>query len=180
MGYEPAGLKRIVLLDDPTGGTIVTGGVIRPATPGEGFGIGALADALSRYAQVPAEVSANIPQGIEPGTAVIVPAPQLDRLLADLGQHGETALIAVVDVDRKSILNALAAEGVGAVVEHHQYWAWRTNERADASIFADVSVVPRLRRAVTVSPIGNGPFARIRINGGDLPGLLGDYLAAVV
>lgn len=180
MKYQSTGLRSIILLDDPTGTTVTSNGQTRPAKSGEWYAFEALAAALARNTGVPALVTATLPDTLEPGAALIVPASQLESLLTLLAVRDTVVFTAVIDVVRKVIPQLLTLRGVVAVVEHHQYWAWKTGERADASIFGDLSVVSRLHREVTVTPIGDGHFGRIRIRGEDLPGLLGDYLAAIM
>jgi hypothetical protein len=41
-------------------------------------------------------------------------------------------------------------------------------------------VAPLLGRDIVLTPLAGGRFGRIRIDGGDLPGLLGDYLSVQI
>lgn len=180
MEYQRNDLRAIVLLDDPTGTTVISDGETRPAKPGEFYSFEALGEALARSTGAVTEVRATLPEILEPGTVLIVPARQLEKWLTDLAVRDSSSMIVMVDAERQSIAQSLTVSGVVAAVERHQYWAWQTGERADASIFGDLRSVSRLHRNVTVTPIDNGPFGRIRIDGEDLPGLLGDYLAAML
>ena len=159
----------IVLLDDPSGTTVSTSEGSRDALPGEAHHFTALAEALSRHTHLPVEVRAP-GAALDPGTAVVVHVSQLDRLA------GSPARVAVVDVPRAAISSILTTHPTAVVVEHHQYWKWKTGGPADAAVYGDLRIVPRLGHEVTVTPLDGDRFGRIRIDGPDLPGLLADCL----
>jgi hypothetical protein len=165
-------VRRILLLDDPSGTTISTADGTRAALPGEAHRFAELAEALTLHTGLPAEVRDEPAGALDPATAVVVHASQLDRLPATATRT------AVVDVDRRAVLATLERGDVTAVVEHHQYWKWKTGGPADAAVYLEVSLVPRLRHEVTVTTLDDSRFARVRINGDDLPGLLADVLRA--
>lgn len=178
MERQQAALRRIAMLDDATGRTVTNDGQTLPAKPGERYSFERLADALTRATAVPAAVSGTLPQALEARTVCVVPAYQLERWRTEFAARNVRPYMVVVDAARESIEQLLKA-GVAAVIEHHQYWAWKTNEKADASIYGDLSIVPYLQCYVTVTPIVTSHFGRLRIEGEDLPGLLGDYLLAM-
>ncbi|HYN93133.1 MAG TPA: hypothetical protein VES42_04725 [Pilimelia sp.] len=178
MGEPSTALRRIVLFADPAGTTISTSGGTRAALPGEVHDFGALAAALTRHADVPAEVRGDLDDAAglaDPGTAVVVHASQLHRLRTP--ETGAAAVTAVVGVRRADVVSVLGRRGVVAAVEEHQYRKWQTGGAADAALYCRLDRLPRLRRTAAVTPLDGG-LGRVRIAGGDLPGLLADYLAA--
>jgi hypothetical protein len=166
-------VRQILLIDDPSGMTVSTSEGTRDARPGEVTRFDVLAEELSRQTGLPAEVRTDPTEAVDPETAVVVSVSQLHLLPA-----GSAARAVVVDVPRHDILSMFTVHGVAAVVEYQQYWKWRTGGPADASIFGDLSVVPRLGREVTVKPLDDDRFGRIRITGEDLPGLIAGYLTS--
>jgi hypothetical protein len=161
----------IVILDDPTGAMVSIAGDTREALPGETHHLAELADALTRHTGLPVEVRRSN-GALAPRTAVVVHVSQLARLAGVAPER-----LAVVDVPRQAILPTLAAHPTAILVEHHQYWAWEAGEPADAAVHCDVRIGTLLRRETTVTPLGDGRFGRIRVDGPDLPGLLADCLA---
>lgn len=161
----------IVIVDDPAGAMVSAGGDTRDALPGETHHLAELADALSRHTGLPVEVRRSH-GALGAGTAVVVHASRLGRLA------GPPRRLAVVDVPRPALLPTLAAYPTAVLVEHHQYWAWEAGEPADAAVHADLRLAPLLRHAVSVTPLGDGRFGRIRVDGPDLPGLLAACLTA--
>lgn len=180
MEHGQTALRRIVLLDDTTGCTVTSNGQTLPAKAGEGYAFQRLAEGLTRVTGVAASVGDTLPQVLEPGTVCIVPTYQLERWQTELAARNARPAMIVVDAAREKIAQLMESGSVAGAVEHHQYWAWKTNERADASLFGDLRLVPSLQREVTVTPLGAGRFGRLRIEGEDLPGLLGDYLLAFI
>jgi hypothetical protein len=155
----------------------------RPARPGELLGFDVLAAALERQTGVTASVRPDLPPDAgDPGVALIVPAGQLEELVLheDAGVRAALARTVVVDAPRDAVLPMLELRGVAAVVEHHQYRAWETGERADASIFGDIRLAPRLGMSVEVTPHDGWRLGRLRIDGEDLPGLIGAYLKTLL
>jgi hypothetical protein len=169
-----------VLVDDPSGTTVSGPQGARPARPGERHDLDALAEALSRSTGAPAEMRIGFAGADDPGAAVVIHRSMLDRLLGEPRLRDAVSRTAVIDVPREAVVAMLELQGVGAVVEANQYWKWRTGGVADAAVYGDLSVVPSLTRAVEVVPLGDGGYGRIRIDGPDLPGLLGEYLSARV
>src|SRR5262249_27501848 len=106
MEHQPTGLRHIVLVEDPSGATVTSHGETRPAKPGEWYAFEALAEALTRNTGVPAVVSATLPDALEPGTALIVPARQLESRLTELTVRDPSPVMVVIDVARESILQS--------------------------------------------------------------------------
>lgn len=169
-------LRQILLVDDPTGASISTSTGTRDALPGELHRFDVLAAALTRHTGIPAEVRRELPGIVDSATAVVVHAAQLERLLAEPGAKGAAPRTAVVDVPREAVRPTLERHEVAIVVERNQYWKWKTSGPADAAVYVDLRVVPRLRHEVLVTPLDGGRFGRIRIDGEDLPGLIADVL----
>src|SRR4051794_31355932 len=129
MEQRQTDLRHLWLLDDPTGRTVTSSGETRAAAPGERYHFAELGESLARATGVPAAVGAAPPAPLELHTAAIVPAPQLERWLTVLGTGVLAPAVVAVDVPRTAILRVLTM-GAVAAIEHHQYWAWQTHERA--------------------------------------------------
>ncbi len=82
----------------------------------------------------------------------------------------------MVGARRDAILPMLELNGVAGVVEANQYFAWMARQPADAAVFASADTAATLGPTVEVTPLANPAFARLRIDGGDLPGLIGSLL----
>jgi hypothetical protein len=170
-------LQRILLVDDPSHTTVSTDDGMRPARVGERHSFDQLAAALASKAGVPAVVRDDFAGAVEPGTAVIIDPSLVQRLLRDAAEaRGRTV---VVGAAREAIGPMLALQGFAAVVEAQQFWKWRSEGPADAAVYGDLDLASRLARDVQLTPLGDSRFGRIRIDGGDLPGLLADYLQLI-
>jgi hypothetical protein len=168
------GLRRILLVDDPTSTTVITATGTRPAWAGERHAFDALGKALTSATGVPADVRTDFAEAVQPGTALVIDPSLLERLVAERGEA--VAWTVVVDAPREAVAPMLELQGVAGVVETHQFWKWKTAGPANAALYGHLTVAAQLDRDVEVTPIGDGRFGRIRIGDGDLPGLLGDYL----
>lgn len=82
-------------------------------------------------------------------------AALLDRLLAQLPAVARRT--AVIDVAREAIEPMLALKGVAAVVETHQYRAWKNGEPADAAVYGDLAAAGLIRRELT--PVAEGRYS---------------------
>jgi hypothetical protein len=160
------------LVDDPSGTTISTHALTRPADPGEAHDFERLAVALRAASGLAVVVQGDLSNVADDRAAVIAHASDLAWLLGAADGADLAARTVVVDAPRPSILPMLELRGVAGVVEAHQYFQWKAQEPADAAIFAGADDLARMGVAGDLSPLANPAFGRLRIDGGDLPGLI--------
>ncbi len=170
------GFARILLIDDPAGATVSTHELTRPAEPGEAYDFSTLAADLSTATGAASAVQSALDGVTDSRTAVIVHASGLGRLLAAAEGTDLATRTVVVGARRDAILPMLELNGVAGVVEANQYFAWMARQPADAAVFASADIAATLGPTVEVTPLANPAFARLRIDGGDLPGLIGSLL----
>jgi hypothetical protein len=137
----------------------------------------ALAEALGRRLGVPAAVA----QGAAPepggGMLVLCRPDVLDRL--EEASPAAFSWVVALDLNRAEVLEKTEVQELAAAVEVRDYLDWLTSAARPAAIFGRTALAARIGARVDPNPLQSGTrYARLIRAEGDLPGLLGDYLAA--
>jgi len=137
----------------------------------------ALAEALGRRLGVPAAVAAGPPPVPGGGTLVIGRPDVLDRL-AETAPAGLPWVVAL-ELSPARVLERAEALSLAATVGVRDYLDWLTGSPRPAAIHGRAELAARIGAEADASPLHASPrYVRMTRADGDLPGLLGDYLAA--
>ncbi|HEX8358958.1 MAG TPA: hypothetical protein VF613_02495 [Longimicrobium sp.] len=135
----------------------------------------ALAEALGRRLGVPAAVADDAAPG--GGTLVLCRPDVLDRL--EEARSAGLSWVVALELSRTRVLEQAEALELAAAVEVRDYGDWLASAARPAAIFGRTALAARIGAEVGPHPLHSGPrYARMTRATGDLPGLLGDYLAA--
>ncbi|HEX8212586.1 MAG TPA: hypothetical protein VF584_20580 [Longimicrobium sp.] len=137
----------------------------------------ALAEALGRRLGVPAAVAEGavpVPGG---GTLVVCRPDVLDRL--EESSPARLRWVVALELSRTLVLEKAEALELAAAVEVRDYGDWLTSAARPAAIFGRTALAAHIGAQIDPDPLHSGThYARMTRARGDLPGLLGDYLAA--